>query len=182
MRLPFRVRLGERERAAVICLPRLRTGKVTSRSCSEVGTWLTGSLAPMSCATHVDVPLQGLFPLPPTRSASVAQHPDSHQYSSSTAFETRRGAIIMEIRLAAQKSVTPQLHLRRRRCTSAHRKALVGLGSQRSGPGSLRRRPAAAGRLHRNPPNLYGSGGWGRKYLRGPRSVQLTQSSFNIQI
>ncbi len=48
--------------------------------------------------------------------------------------------------------VTPHLHLRCRRCTSAvtpHMQSpTAGPGSLRSGPGSARRRPAAAGRRH----------------------------------
>ena len=60
----------------------------------------------------------------------------------------------MENRLAAQNSVTPQLHLSAP-ALHVRTKAPVGPGSQRSGPGSPRRRPAAAGRLHRNPPYFF---------------------------
>ena len=76
---------------------------------------------------------------------------DAAGLSGTRIAQARRGAVIMENRLAAQSSDAPQLHLRCRRCTSTHTKAPVGPGSQRSGPGSPRRRPAAAGRLHRHP-------------------------------
>ena len=53
----------------------------------------------------------------------------------------------MENRLAAQNSVTPQLHLSAP-ALHVRTKAPVGPGSQRSGPGSPRRRPATGHRAY----------------------------------
>ena len=67
---------------------------------------------------------------------------DAAGLSGTRIAQARRGAIIMENRLAAQNSVTPQLHLSAP-ALHVRTKAPVGPGSQRSGPGSPRRRPAA---------------------------------------
>jgi hypothetical protein len=96
---------------------------------------------------------------------------DAAGLSGTRIAQARRGAVIMEYRLAAQNSDTPQLHLRRRRCTSTHRKAPVGPGSQRSGPGSPRRHPATAGRLQRSPPISPREWRVGRKCLTVSRSA-----------
>jgi hypothetical protein len=65
--------------------------------------------------------------------------------------------------------VTPHLHLRCRRCTSAHTKPNGRSCLSRSGPGSARRSPAAAGRRHRilliSPPNSKHAG---LRRRRGP--------------
>ena len=112
--------------------------------------------------------LPGLFPLPPTRPASVVPG-----LSTSA---PRRGILVD--RDAPQKRVTPQLRLRSRRCTSAHTNAPDGPGSQRSGPSSSRRRPAAARRLHRFPPISLREWRVGPKNLSGyKRSVQQRLSS-----
>jgi hypothetical protein len=119
--------------------------------------------------------LPGLFPLPPTRPASVV--PGLSTSAPRRGYNGDQGR--------CPERVTPQLRLRSRRCTSAHTKAPPdGPGSQRPGPGSSRRRPAAAGRLHRyapiTPPNGKHAG---LRRRRGPvlpclHSVALRSQTF----
>ena len=128
-------------------------------------------------------PLPGLFPLPPTRPASVVPGLSTSAPRRGVYWQTGTHPRKVSHRRSAcgPGAARPLIQKRSRRCTSAHTKAPDGPGSQRSGPGSSRRRPAAAGRLHRYPPiTPPNSKHAGLRRRRGPALPVLPSFAFLV--
>ena len=133
---------------ALLCWLRLRTVDCQSLRCR-----CHLSITRVAIHSPRITPLPGLFPLPPTRPASVVPGLSTSAPRRGVYWQTGTHPRKVSHRRSAcgPGAARPLIQKRSRRCTSAHTKAPDGPGSQRSGPGSSRRRPAAAGRLHRYP-------------------------------